>query len=232
VTAAFGGKLAAIDTSTGLGSVALYDRGELVASEEQRVSNAHGESLMPMVSALFARVGWRPSDVGRWGVGIGPGSFTGLRIGLATVKGVVIATAAEVVGVTSFDAVVEGVEVADGETVVAMLSAMKGELFVQAWRRGVVCAAAAHVKAGAIGEWLRALGDARLVLAGEGALEAHALEGARVVTAAPHDVPHATVIGRIALSRAPDDAQALEPLYVRPPEITRPRAPCPPGHSV
>jgi tRNA threonylcarbamoyladenosine biosynthesis protein TsaB len=218
-----GGKLAAIDTSTGLGSVALYDGEELVASEEQRVSNAHGESLMPMVSALFERHAWRPADVTRWAIGIGPGSFTGLRIGLGTVKGIVLATGAEVVGVTSFDAIAQGVDAAEDETVVAMLSAMKGELFVQAWARGEVVAHAAHVKAHAIDAWLDALGDRRLVLVGEAALEI-SRGNARVVASPPHDVPHAAVIGRMARTRAPDDAHALEPFYVRAAEITRPRA--------
>jgi tRNA threonylcarbamoyladenosine biosynthesis protein TsaB len=216
------GRLAAIDTSTALGSVALYDGDALVASEEHRVSNAHGESLMPMVSALFERHAWRPADVKRWAIGIGPGSFTGLRIGLGTVKGIVLATGAEVVGVTSLEAIAYGVDAEEDETVVAMMSAMKGELFVRAWERGVEVAPAAHVKASEIHPWLDALGARRLVLVGEAALEV-ARPGARVVASSPHDVPHAAVIGRMARSRTPDDAHALEPFYVRPAEITRPR---------
>jgi tRNA threonylcarbamoyl adenosine modification protein YeaZ len=223
----FAGKLGAIDTSTALGSIALYDGGELVASEEQSVLNAHGESLLPMVSALFTRIGWRATDVRRWGVGIGPGSFTGLRIGLGTVKGIVLATGAELVGVTSLDALVEGVAADEGETVVALLSAMKGELFVQAWNAGIAATEALHMKAGVTAEWLRGLGSRPLVLVGEGALEIERPAGSRIITTAPHDVPHATTIGRIALVRGPDDVRDLEPLYVRPPEITRPRVPAP-----
>ncbi len=55
-------RLAAIETSTALGSVALFEDGALVAEDERRVSNAHGESFLPMVNALFERVGWRPGD--------------------------------------------------------------------------------------------------------------------------------------------------------------------------
>src|SRR5438445_8522422 len=129
---AFSRRLAAIDTSTALGSIALYDRGELVAEETQRVSNAHGESLLPMVDALFTRVGWRARDVVRWAVGVGPGSFTGVRIGVATVKGIVLSTRAEAVGVTSLDALAEGIALPDDEALASVLFAMKGELFVQA----------------------------------------------------------------------------------------------------
>ena len=207
----------------------------MVAQDERRVSNAHGESLLPMVSALFAGVGWRAVDVGRWGVGIGPGSFTGVRIGVATVKGIVIATGAEVVGVTSLDAIAHGVDADAGEVVVAVLGAMKGELFMQAWRSGACVHEAAHVKAVAAGDWLVALGAPRLVLVGDGASEvgdegvarmARANVAWRRVADAPHDVPRAAVVGAIARLRGPD-GDDVEPLYVRPPEITQKREPSP-----
>jgi tRNA threonylcarbamoyladenosine biosynthesis protein TsaB len=218
-------RLAAIDTSTALGSVALFQDGELVAERSQRVSNAHGESLLPMVAALFAETGWTPADVARWGVGIGPGSFTGVRIAVATAKGIAIATGARLVGVTSLDALAHGI---DADLVASVLAAGKGEVFVLARRGGQLVLAPSHVRLAEVGEVLAgALGSsAAIVVAGEDAagLDLSAL-GSRVTLAAapPHDLPRASIIGRIALSREPDDTDALEPLYVRPPEITMPR---------
>jgi len=221
-------RLAAIDTSTALGSVALFEDGELVAEQSQRVSNAHGESLLPMVAALFERVGWQPAQVQRWGVGIGPGSFTGVRIAVATAKGIALATGAELVGVTSLDALAEGVDDRGGTVVASVLEAGKGEVFVQARRDGVVVLGPSHVVLAEVGAYLaRAAGaSGALVVAGEAAsaLDLSAV-GVRVIlaVAAPHDLPRASIIGRIAHARTPDDADALEPLYVRPPDITMPK---------
>jgi tRNA threonylcarbamoyladenosine biosynthesis protein TsaB len=230
-------KLAALDTSTALGSVALFDaqlgaggeppRWQLVAEDSQRVSNAHGESLLPMVDRLFARVGWKPKDVERWAVGIGPGSFTGVRIGVGTVKGIALATGAEVVGVTSLDAVAFGVEVAFGVAVASVLFAMKAEVFLQVKRKGETLLAPTNVRIEDAPTLLAGLGSDELVLAGDGVtlLDASQLRGGwKRFTEPPHDVPHATSVARLAMTRAPDDLATLVPLYVRPPEITKPKA--------
>jgi tRNA threonylcarbamoyladenosine biosynthesis protein TsaB len=219
---AFPHKLAAVETSTALGSVALFDRGELVAEDERRVSNAHGESLLPMIDALFQRVGWKPSDVTRWGVGIGPGSFTGVRIGVATVKGIVLATGAEVVAVTAFEAIGYGVPHDEGAVVVHVLDAMKGELFVEAWAGGKRVREPAHVKEGLVGEWIEAVrGEGRsLVVVGEAASRV-APKDATSITAPPHDVPRAQSVGLITAMGKPSPKD-FDALYVRPPEITKP----------
>ena len=219
-------RIAAIDTSTALGSVALVEHGRLVAEDSRRVSNAHGESLLPMVSALFAAAGWAPADVARWGVGVGPGSFTGCRIGVATVKGIALATGAEIVGVTSLDALAFGLE---ADLVVSVVAGGKGELFVQAKGRGEARLGPSHLRIADIAARVAALAAAgSVVVAGEAAaLVDWSPLGARVTlaTAPPHDAPRATVIARMVLSAEPQDADSLEPLYVRPPEITVPKGP-------
>ena len=235
-------RIAAIETSSPLGSVALFEDGELVAEDAQRVSNAHGESLMPMLAALFTRVGWRPGDVARWAVGIGPGSFTGVRIAVATVKGIALATGAEVVGVTSLDAVAEGLD-APGTYVASVLTAMKAEAFVQVKRGVDVVLAPRNVKLALLTETLASCLDALaidarardegahgsdVVLVGDAAtlVDLGALAFAsrvRVSAEAPHDLPRATSVGRIASGRAAIDLDLLEPFYVRAADITMPK---------
>jgi tRNA threonylcarbamoyl adenosine modification protein YeaZ len=223
----FEGRLAAVETTTPLGSVALYERGERIATEEHRVSNAHGESLLPLLDALFAKVGWRPRDVGRWAVGVGPGSFTGVRVGVATVKGIALATGAEVVGVTSFEAVRHGVVLEPHETAVVLVDAMKEELFLEAWRDGVVVGEATHEKRPRVAERLRRLGSGSLVLVGAPALAFDGEGFGRIVAAPPHDMPRAVGVAEAALERSPTGVE-LDPFYVRPPEITQKRAAEPP----
>jgi tRNA threonylcarbamoyladenosine biosynthesis protein TsaB len=255
---AFPSRLVAVDTSTALGSVALFHEGALIGEATQRVSNAHGESLLPMIDALFQRTDWRPAEVERWAVGVGPGSFTGVRIAVATVKGIALATGAELVGVTSLDALAHGLPGGHG-LVVSVVAAGKGELFVQARRAQRFVASPRHLRVADVPRFVASLvaegtegADDRIAIVGEASGEADwsALrDRVSFYTAPPHDLPRAVCVGQIALclprasganmTLARDDAaaahaDALEPLYVRPPEITMPKAkpaPRPPADS-
>ena len=221
-------RLAAIDTSTNLGSVALFEDGLIIAEDSHRVSNAHGESLLPMVDALFALAGWTPASVHRWAVGIGPGSFTGIRIAVATAKGIVLATGAEVVGVTSLDALADGVTAG---VVVSVMAAGKGEAFVQVRASRSLVMRPQHVLLAEVAARLSAVvaladpADTVTVVGEAGAgIDWTALgRRPRFLADAPHDLPRAAALGRVALDRAPVDADALEPVYVRAPDITMPR---------
>ncbi len=221
-------RIAAIDTSSALGSVALFDGGGLVAEDARRVSNAHGESFLPMMAALFQRVSWKPADVERWAVDVGPGSFTGLRIGLATVKGIVLVTGAQIVPITSLDALAHGL--APEQVVVSVLAAGKGELFVQVRRGENLLLAPCHLRMSDVVARVAALhADARIMVVGEaaGELDWSSLgTGVDLMFDPPHDLPRATAVGRLAHAAeacTAEDADALEPLYVRPPEITMPK---------
>jgi tRNA threonylcarbamoyladenosine biosynthesis protein TsaB len=214
-------RICALDSSTALGSVALFEDDSLVAEDAQRVSNAHGESLLPMLDAVFARIGWTPGSVARWCVGLGPGSFTGVRIAVATVKGIVIATEAEVVGVSSLEALTASLM--DARVIaLAALRAIRGELYVQlggAAHSEPVCLAP-----GALDAWLeeRVPIGSEIVLMGEGATDIHPSERYRMRLAST-DLPHARGVAQMARGRASSPADLLEPLYVRAPEITMPK---------
>lgn len=216
-------RVAALDTSSALGSVALFEGGAPIAARSQRVSSAHGESLLPMVASLFEAVGWSPRAVSRFIVGVGPGSFTGTRIGVATVKGIALATGAEVVAVTSLDALADG---CDAEAiVVSVIAALRGELFVQALRGGELLLPPSCVRIAEVGDLIGGLPEGPLVLAGEACAQVVLPRAHTKRVDPPHDLPRAEALFRAATARGlpPVDLGALEPLYVRPPEITLPK---------
>ncbi|WP_394840414.1 tRNA (adenosine(37)-N6)-threonylcarbamoyltransferase complex dimerization subunit type 1 TsaB [Pendulispora rubella] len=220
-------RIVAVDTSTALGSVALLEGERIVFTSERRLSNAHGESLLLAMDEAMQHAGWTPRDVERWAVGIGPGSFTGTRIGVATVKGIALGTGREIVAVTSFEAVRWGLDIAPDETAVSVLPAMHGEVFVQ-WGDAEPLHLPQATAAARIVELVGGAGPLLIVGSG-GPLVDWGGASVRLVNEAPHDVPHAASIARIAGQRAPStesepsQPSQIEPLYVRPPDITLPK---------
>jgi tRNA threonylcarbamoyladenosine biosynthesis protein TsaB len=121
--------LLALDTSTPLVSVALYDGAVLDAATSDRPLQ-HGEQLAPMVSAALERVGAVRQDVTAVAAGVGPGPYTGLRVGLVTARTLGLALGIPVYGVCSLDVLaVEAVDAGADGPLVATLDARRKELF-------------------------------------------------------------------------------------------------------
>src|ERR671931_2186537 len=97
-------RLLAIETSTLAGGVALLENDRIVGEYALDLRVTHSERVMAAVDRLMADARWRPGDVGAVAVAVGPGSFTGLRIGLSTVKGLALALGTPVAAVPTLDA--------------------------------------------------------------------------------------------------------------------------------
>jgi tRNA threonylcarbamoyladenosine biosynthesis protein TsaB len=237
--------VAALDTSTLTLSVALVEivpdasprllceRTEgAPARPERGAGGGHGSRLPGALQALLVAEGRALPDVEGYAIGLGPGSFTGLRIGLATWKGLAYANRRPIAGASSLAAMAlaaaEGAGA--GTLLVPLLDARKGEVYAGFYRaaRGSVEAVAAEaaLPPAALAERVRAVaagGEARAF--GEG-YDAHeeALRPAVARLAARIATPGALEVARLAAARLlerPFDAQALfamEPHYVRPSE--------------
>lgn len=117
--------LLAIDTSTAACTAALFDRaGRCVAQRDERIGRGHAERLVPMIEELLERRSAR-----RILVGVGPGSFTGIRVGIAAAQGLAIGWEAELCGVSSLALLACGAPA--GTAVAAAMQGGHGELFVQ-----------------------------------------------------------------------------------------------------
>lgn len=208
-------RILALDTATHLGTVALLEErgGQLhvLAEASASVDSRHGETLLPHLTDVLSRGGSRPEDLTMIAVGIGPGSFTGVRVGLATAKGLALALAIPLVGVSTLDVVAAGA--GDHPSLLVLLDAKKGEVFGARYEQG------RRVGEPFFGPPSRVQTDAQ-VLVGAGVREPsfQAPPGAQRLDAAL-DVPSARVLGGLALAQfrrvGPSDLGGLVPLYVR-----------------
>ena len=212
-------RLVAIDTATALGSLAVFEDGVLVHEEGRRVSNAHGESLLPMLARALEARGLGPGDVHVWAVDVGPGSFTGLRIGVSTVMGVALATGAALVGVCSLEALLERAgEASEEDATVGVLASVPGEVFLAARDRAGARVPPTCLRVGEVAALLASHAIARPRFVGEAAeaLREH-FPGAPLLVDAPLHLPTAASVGRLALAGRGD--ASLAPRYLKPPPI-------------
>ncbi len=114
--------LLAIDTSTRTLGVALYDGSHVICELVWTSADHHTVELAPAVVESFKRAGINAQDLDAVGVAIGPGSFTGLRIGLALAKGLVLARHIPVIGVPTLDILAAAQPVREGNLVVILLA--------------------------------------------------------------------------------------------------------------
>lgn len=123
----------AIDTSTKTGSVALLKSASILAECFTNAGINHSETLLPTIETVLSVGGVEIGEVDLFALTTGPGSFTGLRIGASTVKGLALATGKPVVGVSTMDAL--ALNVADSTiTICPMLDARKREVYTARYR--------------------------------------------------------------------------------------------------
>lgn len=124
-----------IETSTPLGGVALVDGTGVIGEHMMDVHGSHGPRLMESVERLLSSAGLAAGDLASIGVSVGPGSFTGLRVGVATAQGLARATDVPLFPVPTMEAVAWGVPRPDGAAVAVVMEARKGELYGALYER-------------------------------------------------------------------------------------------------
>ena len=125
--------LLAVDTSTQWMGLALYNGAEVVAEHTWRSQGHHTVELAPAIEWMLTRVQVKPQDLRVLAVALGPGSFTGLRIGLALVKGIALAQDLPIIGVGTLD-VLAVAQPPDERLLLAVIQAGRGRLAVGGYR--------------------------------------------------------------------------------------------------
>ena len=124
-------RILSLETSTSICSVAIHERGELLAVAEIKVPGAHAEKLLDLVDAAMKQAELRMSDLDAVAVSQGPGSYTGLRIGVSTAKGIAYGLEIPLIGINTLQAMAASQLVNQGEFVVAVLDARRKEVYTQ-----------------------------------------------------------------------------------------------------
>lgn len=214
----------ALDTSSLVSSVALVNQTTLLAELTIQIRKTHSEQLMPHIAELLGFAGIKPADLAAIAVSIGPGSFTGLRIGLATAKAIAYAQSIPLVGVPTLEALAYACPV-PGIIVAPLLDAQKDNVYYAQYRwrdnrlETIEAAAVGNIdetlaRLNAANVPVLTLGEAAVQYAGK--LEAYP----NLMAALPHlTIPRAANVGMLAARMLAGgishDVMELEPLYIR-----------------
>jgi tRNA threonylcarbamoyladenosine biosynthesis protein TsaB len=218
-----------LDTATPATTVALLDDAEPDAATERNHAPAAGErpghaaQVLAFAAELLDAAGLRFADVDRIAVGLGPGTFTGLRIGVASARALAQGSGAELVGISTLRALAVAAEPAApaGSGVLAVIDARRGEVFAAGWRDGRAVLPQVALPPGALAERLAGEGGSWLAV-GDGALRFRSdLEGAGC-TVSPDGFAHhnvsARAICRLALQSQTIARDLVVPDYLRLPD--------------
>lgn len=223
-----------LDTSTRHGALALVHlRTGQIWTDDQVATQNHGRELVPTIGRLVSAAGFRMADIGGIVVGIGPGSYTGLRVGIAVAKTLAEVLNAPVVALDSLLLPVLAAPDFFAGTILSIADAQRGAVARSIYSRDSVS-----------GEWVRrsgpeilawgelnreSIGPDSLLITGPG-LELAGKLGPTGLPEAPRETwyPASNVLARWILSRyesqAPVAADTLEPLYLRPSAAEEKRA--------
>lgn len=215
-----------IDSSAITAGCALYDGGKVIAEQFLNTKHTHSQTLLPMVEDMLKSAEVKLADVETIAVTSGPGSFTGLRIGIASVKGMAMGAGKRCVSVSTLEAIAYNFVGVDGIICCAM-DARCGQVYNALFRseNGVItrlCEDRA-IKSADLYEELKKL-DGKVILAGDGAEILHkATEESFTLAPLPLRYQRGLGVCLAAEGKETIDAAALMPSYLRLPQAERER---------
>lgn len=126
-------KVLAVDTSSAVAAVAVMDEEKLLGEYLINSKNTHSHKLMPIISDLLTNLDLKASDIDLFAAAIGPGSFTGLRIGISTIKAMSYALDKPVVGINTLDSIANNV-ITEKSLVCPLIDARNDQVYTAIYR--------------------------------------------------------------------------------------------------
>ncbi|KRM00224.1 tRNA (adenosine(37)-N6)-threonylcarbamoyltransferase complex dimerization subunit type 1 TsaB [Liquorilactobacillus satsumensis] len=215
-------KILAIDTSNQPLSLALLEDERLLATMTTNHSKNHSVALMPQIAALLKSVALEPTEIDRIAVAQGPGSYTGLRIGVTTAKTLAFTLNKELVGISSLAVLAGAVHVAE-TVIVPLFDARRGNVFAGIYqeKEGILTSLVADRHLGLSELCLKLQKYPHIVFVGNDSQQfaqqfKHAFKPQQVSFAHPElNYPQAYILGLLALRQKPAEIQNFIPKYLR-----------------
>jgi tRNA threonylcarbamoyladenosine biosynthesis protein TsaB len=213
-------RVLAVDTSSERGSICVADHGEVLGEVRLASSIQHSERLFRSIEFLFQYLPFRLEDIDVFAAARGPGSFTGLRVGIATMEGFAAAHQKRSAGITTLQALAWKTGVSNA-LIAPMIDARRGDIYGAVYRRMRTAEAfdtlieeqrPVVLKPA---EWLAILPQEPLIFCGDGALRYRSLLERAIWRIDTIDLYLASIVAELAGHR---DAGPLAPLYVRKPD--------------
>ncbi|KQS57555.1 tRNA threonylcarbamoyladenosine biosynthesis protein TsaB [Brevundimonas sp. Leaf363] len=206
-------KILVIDTALGACTAGVFESDRALAVRSPSMDKGHQEALAPLVAEAMAEAGLTFDQLDRIGVTVGPGSFTGLRVGLAFAQGLGRALDRPVVGVSTLDALAASVE---GSAIAALIDARRDRVYGRLYRDGLALGPEAALTREEALARIEALGTGVLLVGSGARLFAEAFDSI--------DARSAPAPGAVArLAQAADPAAAPpRPQYLREADATPP----------
>lgn len=230
-----GPAILALDAAGGACSVALWATGRIVSRRFLAMARGQSERLVPMIAEVMAD--WRGGFAALDAVAVttGPGGFTGVRIGLATARGLALARALPLIGISSFEVSAAAASATEraGRQVIALIDSKRRDVFLQGFDPQLVPQGPPQELA--LAGLAAVLSPGPLLLTGDAAVAAQPVLAAAgrqdlMVSAAAGAADAAVLAARAARRWREDEdfeAFAVQPLYLRDPDVTPPKPPRP-----
>ena len=204
-------KLLCIETSSMTESIALTDGSSVKASFQAHRARGHGSDLLRDIEKALSKTQWRWSDLDGFGIGLGPGGFTSLRIGLATAKTLAYSLSKPLYGVSTIDIIRHAFK---SERCIPLIDAKRNEVYVDCPGQGLKC-----LSPSILDQYLPV--SEPLFFCGDGATQYQAelkemFPRAQVNMDPSLDVPDALHLSQLIDPNQPAAIATLQPLYVRP----------------